>query len=169
MSDQQRRQDNQPEPLQHDRQVVRPPRAQAIFRLKIRLIELLIDVLWLYMRERMRELNAARRPRMPSAILQGDVDEEESFYTSILTGEAWVKELLAGRTRSGSNGIRRALGMRRRVFVELLAQLRLMGNKNSKNISLQEQVAIFLYTCVTGLAIPFVAERFQRPKAVISQ
>ena len=46
MSDQQRRQDNQPELQQHDWQVVRPPCVQAIFRFKIRFLEFLLDVLW---------------------------------------------------------------------------------------------------------------------------
>ncbi|KAJ7119046.1 hypothetical protein C8R44DRAFT_625290 [Mycena epipterygia] len=36
-------------------------------------------------------------------------------------------------------------------------------------IKLDESLAIFLYTCVTGLAIDHVAERFQHSHTTISQ
>jgi len=72
MSDQQRRQGNQPELQQRDRQVVRPPRVQAIFRLKIRFLEFLLDVLWFLVRDTL---------------------------TARLTEPDWIHELLTGDPR----------------------------------------------------------------------
>ncbi|KAJ7081525.1 hypothetical protein C8R44DRAFT_527075, partial [Mycena epipterygia] len=43
------------------------------------------------------------------------------------------------------------------------------GLTHSKHVTLEEQVAIFLYTCVTGLSIRHVGERFQRSNETISK
>ncbi|KAJ6469809.1 hypothetical protein C8R47DRAFT_989158, partial [Mycena vitilis] len=43
-----------------------------------------------------------------------------------------------------------------------------MESQNSR-ISLDESAAIFLYTCVTGIAIDHVAERFQHSHSTISE
>ncbi|KIO14450.1 hypothetical protein M404DRAFT_90975, partial [Pisolithus tinctorius Marx 270] len=43
------------------------------------------------------------------------------------------------------------------------------GHKNSKFVTLEEQLTIFLYTCVTGLTIRHVGERFQRSNDTISR
>jgi len=56
------------------------------------------------------------------------------------------------------------------VFAKLIAELRVQGHKNSKFMSLKEQVAIFLYTCVTGLTTWHVgSEQFQCSNATISR
>jgi hypothetical protein len=48
------------------------------------------------------------------------------------------------------------------VFLALLAKLRsISGVADSIYITLEEQAAIFLYTCVTGLPIHHVREQFQ--------
>jgi hypothetical protein len=91
--------------------------------------------------------------------------EPEPYHTSILTGEGWVMELLAGHP----DRIRCELGMARHVFVELVSELRRIGYSNSKYVSLEEQLAIFLYTCVTGLTTRHVGERFQRTNDTISK
>lgn len=87
------------------------------------------------------------------------------YHTSVLTGEGWVMELLAGHPKR----IRCELGVHQHVFVELVSQLRSIGYTDSKYVLLDEQVAIFLYTCVTGLTGRHVGERFQRANATISQ
>jgi hypothetical protein len=87
------------------------------------------------------------------------------YHTSILSGAAWVAELLTGHPER----IRCELGMHREVFIELIDTLRRMGHGNSKFVSLEEQLAIFLYTCVTGLTIRHVGERFQRSNETISR
>ena len=44
-----------------------------------------------------------------------------------------------------------------------------MGHGDSKYVTLEEQLAIFLYTSVTGLSIRHVGERFQRANGTISK
>jgi hypothetical protein len=63
--------------------------------------------------------------------------------------------------------IRCELGIHRHVFAELIAELREMGHSNSKYVSLEEQLAIFLYACVTGLTIQHIGEQFQRSNETI--
>ena len=73
----------------------------------------------------------------------------EPYHTSILTGEGWVLELLTGHPER----IRCELGMHREVFGALIEELHEIGHTNSRIVSLEEQVAIFLHICVTGVAI----------------
>ena len=86
------------------------------------------------------------------------------YHTSILTGEGWVQELLAGHPRR----IRTELGVSHRVFHQLIAALRSFGWKSSRHVSLEEQLAIFLYASVTGLSVRHLGERFQRSNGTIS-
>jgi hypothetical protein len=97
------------------------------------------------------------------ALLQPSI--REPYHTSILTGEGWVMELIAGHPER----IRCELGVHHHVFAALIAELRRIGHTNSKHVSLEEQLAIFLYTCVTGLSIRHVGERFQRSNETISK
>ena len=87
------------------------------------------------------------------------------YHNSILTGKGWVMELLAGH----SECIHYELGMHQHVFTELIMQLQLMGYTRSRYVTLEEQVAIFLYTSITGLTIRHMGERFQRSNTTISQ
>lgn len=87
------------------------------------------------------------------------------YHTSILSGRAWVQELLYGHPER----IRTELGMHEPVFRALIYDLYQMGHRDSKNITLEEQLAIFLYMCVTGLTIRHVGERFQRSNETISK
>ncbi|KAF8808877.1 hypothetical protein BYT27DRAFT_7058906, partial [Phlegmacium glaucopus] len=65
----------------------------------------------------------------------------EPYHTSILTGQGWVMELLAGHPRR----IRCELGVHRHVFLELIQELQRLGHGRSKYLSLKEQLTIFLY------------------------
>lgn len=85
--------------------------------------------------------------------------------TSALSGEAWILELLCGHP----NRIRTELGVSHEVFAKLVQELRDVGYQNSRNVSLEEQLGIFLYMCVTGLTIRHVGERFQRSNETISR
>src|SRR6266576_6128941 len=85
--------------------------------------------------------------------------------TSSLSGLAWVDELMEGHP----GRIKTALGVSLRIFKALLSTLRKIGFKDSKHVKLREQLAIFLYTCVTGLSIRHVGERFQRSNGTISK
>ena len=89
----------------------------------------------------------------------------EAYHTSALSGEAWVLELLCGHP----NRIRTELGVSHEVFGELIQELHATGHQNSRYVSLEEQLAIFLYMCVTGLTIRHVGERFQRSNETISR
>jgi hypothetical protein len=89
----------------------------------------------------------------------------EPFHTSALTGEAWVMELLSGHPER----MRNALGVNLHVFSALILELRAASYQNSKNVSLEEQLAIYLYASVTGLTIRHLGERFQRSNETISR
>ena len=89
--------------------------------------------------------------------------EPEPYHTSILSGEGWVLELLTGHPER----IRNELGIHADIFDRLILTLRSYGHSNSRSVSLEEQLAIFLYTCVTGLPVRHVGERFQRSNDTI--
>jgi hypothetical protein len=91
--------------------------------------------------------------------------DKQAYHTSALSGHAWVLELLNGHP----GRIRCELGVSHHVFDLLLSDLRIMGHKDSRHVKLEEQLAIFLYTCVTGLSIRHVGERFQRANNTISK
>jgi hypothetical protein len=91
---------------------------------------------------------------------------KQDYHTSALSGRAWVQELIIGHP----DRIKSELGMRVHVYLALVAQLRVLcGLNDSKHITLEEQVAILLYTCVTGLSIRHVGERFQHSNETISK
>jgi hypothetical protein len=90
---------------------------------------------------------------------------KQPYHTSILSGEGWVQELLNGHPKR----IQCELGVTKDVFQQLVHELCTMGYKQSRYVSLEEQVAIFLYTCVTGLTTRHVGERFQRSNGTISK
>ena len=89
----------------------------------------------------------------------------EPYHTSILTGQGWVDELLGGHPER----IRTELGMHKDIFLALVSKLRDLGHTDSKYVSLEEQVAIFLYASVTGLTVRHLGERFQRSNETISK
>jgi hypothetical protein len=86
------------------------------------------------------------------------------YHTSILTGAGWVSELINGHPER----IHCELGVHLHVFQSLLSELRNLGYRNSRFVTLEEQLAIFLYSCVTGLTICHIGERFQRSNGTIS-
>jgi hypothetical protein len=85
-------------------------------------------------------------------------DDPEPYHTSALTGQEWVMELIVGHPER----IRCELGVHAHIFERLINDLRSLSHQDSRHVSLEEQLAIFLYTCVTGLkAVRHVGERFQ--------
>jgi len=123
-----------------------PQARQRIIQYAILLLSLLINA--------SGSLVAAMYPRDP-----------EPYHTSSLSGEAWVIELIVGHPER----IRCELGMHVDVFAKLIGELRSLGYSDSKFVSLEEQLAIFLYASVTGLSVRHVGERFQRSNETISQ
>jgi hypothetical protein len=91
---------------------------------------------------------------------------KQDYHTSVLTGRGWLDELIIGHP----DRIKSELGVRVHVFLGLVAQLQaLTGLQDSRFVMADEQVAIFLYTCVTGLSVRHVGERFQRSNETISR
>lgn len=87
------------------------------------------------------------------------------YHTSALTGANWVLELLNGHPER----IRNELGVHKHVFNGLIEELKFAGHGPSRHLYLEEQLAIFLYTCVTGLSLRHVCERFQHSCETISK
>ena len=87
------------------------------------------------------------------------------YHDSALTGDGWVTELLEGHPKR----IRKELGVHKHVFRALIISLQNAGYTPSKFVTLEEQLAIFLYTCVTGLSLGHVCERFQRATETASK
>ena len=90
---------------------------------------------------------------------------KEPYHTSLLSGYAWVQELLTGHPER----IRTELGVHKDVFHALVRELQSMGHGHTRYVTLEEQLAIFLYTSVTGLSIQHFGERFQRANGTISK
>ena len=92
---------------------------------------------------------------------------QQPYHTSALSGEAWVNELIHGHP----DRIFNELGMQLHVFMSFCAHLQLIcGFTTSRNgVKVEEQAAIFLYACVTGLSVRHLGERFQRSNETISK
>jgi hypothetical protein len=90
---------------------------------------------------------------------------KQPYHTSVLTGQGWVDELVLGHPLR----IRTELGVSLEVFQALISKLREMGHRASKHVKLEEQLAIFLYACVTGLPVRHLGERFQRSNETVSK
>jgi len=86
-------------------------------------------------------------------------------YNSILTGAAWIQELLDGH----ATRFYEALGMAKPVFVQICHELQeYCGLHNSRYLGLAEKVAIFLRMCQTGDSHREIRERFQHAPGTIS-
>lgn len=151
MSDQQSRQDGQPEPhddqlelQQHDRRAVAPPQVLLLIQIAAVVVQLSCNIVM--------EHFSPLYLRTP-------------YHTSALSGAAWVNELLSGHPER----IRNELGVYRGTFTVLLKAMRRAGVQSSRNVSIEEQLSIFLYTVVTGMTCNHVAERFQRSSSTITK
>ena len=88
------------------------------------------------------------------------------YHTSILTGEGWMLELLNGHP----DRIKMSLGVSHDVFDGLTQVLVENGFKKlRRGLSVEEQLGIFLHTCVMGLSTRHVGERFQHSPTMISK
>ncbi|WVZ64753.1 hypothetical protein U9M48_014228 [Paspalum notatum var. saurae] len=88
------------------------------------------------------------------------------IYTSILSGQKHVEELLHGHKVR----VRRELRMEKEIFlklVELLRDSHLLSN--ARDITVEEQVAIFLFCLATNASNRLMQERFQHSGETISR
>jgi hypothetical protein len=100
-----------------------------------------------------------------AAAMLVSMDEEPiPYHTSALSGLDWVIALLEGHPER----IRSELGVHKEVFKQLICHLQDSGIQSTRNVLIEEQLAIFLYTCVTGLSFHHVGEQFQRSTSTIS-
>jgi hypothetical protein len=90
---------------------------------------------------------------------------QQPCYISPYTGHDWVKELMHPDTHP--DHIRKSLGIRLHVFGKFLHVLKRIECSDSKYVTLEEQLAIFLHACVTGLRTCHLCERFQRSGEMI--
>ena len=79
---------------------------------------------------------------------------KQPWHTSILTGQMWVLELLGGHPEH----IHTELEVHTHVFYALIDELCSLGCTDSKFVTLEEQLAIFLYCSVTGLTVRHLGE-----------
>ena len=91
--------------------------------------------------------------------------DPQKYHTSILSRYAWVLELISGHP----DRIYCELALRKEEFILLMAEFRSLGHHDTHRVTLEEQVAIFLYMCVTGLMVRYVAKHFQHSNDMISQ
>ena len=66
-------------------------------------------------------------------------------------------ELLEGHP----DRIHNKLGVQKHIFQQLINELTVHGYASSRHVTLEEQLGIFLYTCVTGLSYTHIGEHFQ--------
>ena len=88
------------------------------------------------------------------------------MYNSTLSGQAWLQELLGGHPVCFHDSIR----MSKHVFRKLVHKLQMYaGLEDSKHITKEEQLAIFLHLCRTGTVTHDVREHFQWGPETISK
>jgi hypothetical protein len=88
------------------------------------------------------------------------------MYNSTLSGQAWLQELLSGHPVRFHDNI----GMSKHVFRKLVHELQMYaGLEDSKHVTKEEQLAIFLHLCRTGAVTRDVRECFQRGPETISK
>jgi hypothetical protein len=81
------------------------------------------------------------------------------MHTSVLTGQLWLNELLAGHPTR----FREQLGMAKHAFLRLSTELQMYsGLAATKFVSANEKLATFLYFARTGSSSRMLRERFQR-------
>ena len=96
-----------------------------------------------------------------------DGAEKVPYHDSLLSGENWLLELKLTRN---PHRFKEQLGMKLPVFLSLVSELeRLTNLGNKKLVSLEEQVAIFLYTVTGNESTRKTAERFQHSTQTISR
>ncbi|KAF7348750.1 putative nuclease HARBI1-like protein [Mycena venus] len=88
------------------------------------------------------------------------------MHTSILSGQIWLDEVLSGHP----DRCRRELGMSALEFALLWAELVALGGlAESRYVTAQEQLAIFVYWMVHGSSQRELQERFQHSGDTISR
>jgi hypothetical protein len=125
----------------------------------------ILQILMIYQKQVSEIIITAAMAASQAIALAVQKEEPIPYHTSILTGAGWVSELLNGHPER----IRTELGVHRPVFDILVCELQNEGYTHSKYVTIEEQLSIFLYACVTGLTVRHIGERFQRSNETISK
>jgi hypothetical protein len=153
MSHQQQQQQNQGEDDQEgDQPLLQQPHSQVVMTPDVQLVFLLFSLILQIIDNYIVEELAPHYNHTP-------------YHTSALSGEHWVQELLAGHPER----IRTELGVYRSTFIVLVKAIQAVGLHSSRNVSIEEQLSIFLYTVVTGLPCTHIREHFQRSSDTITK
>ena len=92
--------------------------------------------------------------------------EKVAQHTSTLSGQQWVDELRGGHPERFKN----EMGMSKHVFNKLLKMLKEDGGlKDTRYVSAEEHLAIFLHFAHQALSNRGLQERFQRSGDTISK
>lgn len=87
-------------------------------------------------------------------------------HTSRLSGQQWLDELLGGHDRRFYN----EMGLRKHVFRKLVLVLgKDAGLADTRHVSAEEQLAIFLHYVHRGLSNRALQERFQRSADTVTK
>jgi hypothetical protein len=86
--------------------------------------------------------------------------------SSILSGQMWLDELMAGHPER----FREQFGMTKHTFRLLSRELQLhSGLVDRRYVTADEQLMIFLYAARTGSSMRILRERFQRSASTVSR
>lgn len=102
------------------------------------------------------------------SLLQAHLSEGprvRKYHSCSYTGNQWVRELRQGDSRR----VRHELGVSNKVFDFLLTALKKIGLRDSKQVTLEEQLGMFLHSYVTGSSVGHISERFQRADGTVSK
>lgn len=109
---------------------------------------------------------AAALAALVATVMNSQKSLPEPKHTSLLTGQLWLEELLTGHPAR----FQEQLGLAHHVFRKLSQVLQEShGLRDSRHVSADEQLAIFLHFARTGLSSRMLQERFQRSGDTISK
>ena len=94
---------------------------------------------------------------------------EYTHFGSPLARRLCVTSTLAELPLQHPANIRKQLGLARHVFMALLRVLKAAGLKPRRHVSAEEQLATFLYLCVTGISNQRSQYHLQRSGDTLSQ
>ncbi len=86
------------------------------------------------------------------------------YHDSPYCSEIWLRDLMKGHP----DRFHGQFGVHKHVFRHLVTELQALGMANSKHLTLDEHVAIFLYSVVSGLLVQLISECFQHSFSMIS-
>ena len=86
------------------------------------------------------------------------------YHDSPYCGEIWLRDLMKGHL----DRFRGQFGVHKHVFRHLVTELQALSMANLKHLTLDEHVAIFLYSEVSGLLVQLISECFQHSFSMIS-